>query len=404
MKILYVQDTDWIRRNPIQHTHLSERLVQRGHEVRAIDYEILWRSEGRGELVSHRQVFQVSRLLENADVTVIRPSILKVPVLDYASMLVSYSREIERQIWEFQPDILIGDCILTTFLGYRAARKHRIPTVYYILDVNHKLIPFPFLHRVGRFVESRNIRRADIVLAINQGLRDYTITMGADPSRARVISAGTDPARFAAAAHGGKTREELRARYHVGPDDLLLFFVGWIHDFNGVAEVAREMAKAKEPKVKFLVIGDGDGYPNLEKIREEYGLHDIFILTGRKPYEEVPAHLCAADVCMFPAYPDEPIVQNIVPIKMYDYLAAGKPIVSTRLNGIYKEFGEHSGFVYVATPEETFHKALELHRSGQLKKLGRDALRYAEEHSWERKTDEFEDILKAIVSASTGGG
>jgi len=43
MKILIIQDTDWIRRNPIQHTHLAERLAKRGHEIRVIDYEILWK-------------------------------------------------------------------------------------------------------------------------------------------------------------------------------------------------------------------------------------------------------------------------------------------------------------------------------------------------------------------------
>jgi hypothetical protein len=37
-----VQDTDWIKRNPVQHNHIIERLVLRGHEVRVIDYDITW--------------------------------------------------------------------------------------------------------------------------------------------------------------------------------------------------------------------------------------------------------------------------------------------------------------------------------------------------------------------------
>ncbi|MBI4595894.1 MAG: glycosyl transferase GT4 family protein, partial [Candidatus Tectomicrobia bacterium] len=61
MKILYVLDTDWIRRNPMQNNHLVERMVLRGHEVRVIDYEILWRSEGKRELFSKRQTFRVAR-------------------------------------------------------------------------------------------------------------------------------------------------------------------------------------------------------------------------------------------------------------------------------------------------------------------------------------------------------
>jgi hypothetical protein len=77
MKILIVQDTDWIRRNPIQHTHLAERMALRGHEIR-IDYEILWRTEGKKELFSKRQVFHVSRLIKEVSLPVIRPGILKI--------------------------------------------------------------------------------------------------------------------------------------------------------------------------------------------------------------------------------------------------------------------------------------------------------------------------------------
>ena len=128
MRLLIVQDTDWIRRNPIQHNHLAERMVKRGHEIRVIDYEILWREEGKRELISKRQVFRVSRILEDAHHMVIRPKILKIPLLDYLSMLYTYNSEIKRQIREFTPDVIMGDGILTPFLAFRLARKHKIKT------------------------------------------------------------------------------------------------------------------------------------------------------------------------------------------------------------------------------------------------------------------------------------
>ncbi len=57
MKILFVQETDWLRRNPAQQHHLAELLSLRGHQVRAIDYEILWR-QGKKEIFSRREVFE----------------------------------------------------------------------------------------------------------------------------------------------------------------------------------------------------------------------------------------------------------------------------------------------------------------------------------------------------------
>ncbi|MFC1948661.1 glycosyltransferase family 4 protein [Chloroflexota bacterium] len=397
MKILYVQDTNWISQNPIQHTHLAERLVLRRHEVRVIDHEVRWKTAGKKEVFSKRQVFQVARLHEGASVTVVRPPIMKIPVFDYASMVITYWREINRQIREFKPDILIGDCILTTYLGYRAARKHGIPTVYYVLDINHRLIPFKFLQSLGKLIESRNIGSADLVLAINKGLRGYTIQMGAEPGKAAVLTAGTDTKRFSQGADSRK----IRKQYGINQDDLLLFFVGWIHHFNGLKEVAVEIARQGRPNIKLLVVGDGDGFNELQEVREKYGLHERFILAGRKPYEEIPQLLSAADICLLPAYPDEPIMQNIVPIKMYDYLAAGKPIIATKLPGIMKEFGEDSGIVYVDKPEDTVETALELAANNQIDEIGARATRFAEQHSWEKITDEFEAILKQLIESKT---
>ena len=45
MKILFLQETDWIKRGPHQQHHLADRLSVRGHEVRVIDYDFTWRTE-----------------------------------------------------------------------------------------------------------------------------------------------------------------------------------------------------------------------------------------------------------------------------------------------------------------------------------------------------------------------
>lgn len=392
MRILYVQDTDWIRRNPIQHTHLAERLVQRGHEVCVIDYEILWRTEGRKELLSRRLVRRVARLLPGGDVTVVRPPIVKIPLLDYASMLVTHRREIERQISEFGPDVIIGDAILTTALGYRAARKHRIPTLYYILDVNPRLIPFAILRPLGRFLERRNIRAADAVLAINQGLRDYAISRGARADRSAVLTAGIDRER-----RGGLSRQEVRRRYGLGPDDTVLIFVGWIHHGNALPAVAGALAAYDEGGLKLLVVGDGDGYADLERARGRLNLHDRLILAGRRPYSEVPELIGAADFCLLPSRPDEAIMQDIVPIKMYDYMGMGKPVIASRLPGILREFGEDSGVVYVDRPEDVVARAGQLTSAGAGRELGDRARAFIERYDWDGITDEFERRLRELA-------
>ena len=90
-------------------------------------------------------------------------------------------------------------------------------------------------------------------------------------------------------------------------------------------------------------------------------------------------------------------MRNIVPIKMYEYLAAGKPVIATRLPGLVEEFGEGNGIVYVKGPVEVLSKASELARGGELRKLGRSGRDLVSQNDWAKVTDTFESYLKAIV-------
>ena len=82
MRLLFTQETDWLKRNPGQHHHLAEMLSLRGHKIRVIDYEILWKTQGRKELYSRLETFDnVAKIHNDAKVTVIRPGIIKIPWL-----------------------------------------------------------------------------------------------------------------------------------------------------------------------------------------------------------------------------------------------------------------------------------------------------------------------------------
>ena len=157
------------------------------------------------------------------------------------------------------------------------------------------------------------------------------------------------------------------------------------------------MAKDKKHGLKLLIIGEGDSYEELCKLREEYKLQNQVILTGKKAYQEIPGFIAAADICLLPAYPREPIMQDIVPIKMYEYMAMGKPVISTRLPGIVKEFGEGNGVVYVNKPEDVIAEAVGLIQSDSCQMLGAKARSHVERHSWDSITGEFERILEQAI-------
>jgi glycosyltransferase involved in cell wall biosynthesis len=395
MKILFLQDTDWINRNPHQQVHLAERMVQRGHEVRVIDYEILWRDEKKRELLSKRQVYSASKVFPEVKITVIRPAILKIPVLDYISMVFTYSREIRRQIKEFKPDVILAMDILITFLAYPHAKRNNIRVVYYTIDIDYRLIPQKFLQPLGKWIESWNIRRADLVLSINEGLREYTIRMGAPREKTEVIRAGIDLERYDPSKIKG---DEIRKQYGIADDDVVLFFMGWLYHFSGLKEVAIELAKIKDqwPKIKLFIVGDGDAYEELKKIREDYHLEQQMILAGKQSYDLIPNLIAAADICLLPAYDNE-IMHDIVPIKMYEYMAMEKPVVSTKLYGVLKEFGEGNGIIYAEQPKEAMKRVVDLMESGSMQVEGRNGRLFVNENSWDQISDVFENILKELL-------
>jgi len=396
MRILVVQETNWPERYPHTQHHLMERLCLRGHEVRVIDYDFDWKRSSHRRLFQARTVFcGVSKIHQNAKIDVIRPSAVNIPILDYLYLASADAIEIRRQIGEFKPDIIVGLGILNAYIAARVAQQHNIPFVYYWIDALDTLIPEKFFQALGRFVEQKAIKLSSSVFVTNQKLKDYVVDLGADEKRVSIFSSGIDFQRFNTNVSG----LEIRTRYNVSSDDTVLLFMGWIYHFSGIKEVVRALAQEREqyPHLKLLLVGEGDAYPEIQALREELHLEDRVILTGRQPYERMPEFVAAADICILPAYTDEKTMLDIVPIKVIEYLAGAKPVITTRLPGIMKEFGENNGIIYVDTPEEVLNTAESIIGTGQSASVGLKGRKSVGRFNWDTITDQFEEKLTALV-------
>lgn len=396
MKILITQETDWLKRNPAQQHHLAELLSLRGHEIRVIDYELLWKAETNKRGHFNREIFHdVAKIYNGAGVTVIRPGIIKVPWLDYMSLVISHNIEIKRQIKEFAPDVIVGFGILNSYLAAGAAKKYNIPFISYWIDVLHRLIPTKIFQPIGVVVERIALRRSDMVLVINEGLKDFVMNLGALQERTHVLRAGINDKQF----NPANSNDSLKRQLGLTEEDIVLFFMGWLYRFSGLKEVALQLTESENRNVKLLIVGEGDSYGELKRIQMEHNLQNRLILTGKKSYQELPGFISVSDVCLLPAYPDEKIMQDIVPIKLYEYMAMQKPVISTKLPGVIKEFGESNGVVYVDKPEDVIQKAIALVQGNQVEELGLKAREFATRNSWQKITDEFETLLEEAIKS-----
>ena len=370
-----------------------ERLSKRGHEIRVIDYEILWRRHAKNGIISKRETFEnVHKSIDDGRITVIRPAIVKLPILDYISLVLSHRKEIKRQIKEFRPDVILGFGILNASIGIDQAKKNDLPFVYYIIDELHRLLPQRILRYPAKLIEMRNMKQSRLVISINEGLRDYTIRMGAKPRNTLIIRAGIDFTKFNSAIDGTAVRD----RYGVAKDDILLLFMGWLYEFSGLKEIVEQMIIDQErmKRIKLMVIGKGDLWTYLSSIKDKMG--DRLILLDWQPYEHLPDLIASSDICILPSRKVS-LMMNIVPIKMYEYMAMKKPVIATNLPGIRKEFGESNGVVYIEHPKETLEKALELNLKEEIEKEGKRAFEFVKGNDWDTMTSLFERTLMGVL-------
>jgi len=224
--------------------------------------------------------------------------------------------------------------------------------------------------------------------------------MGAPAKRCHLLPAGVDLDRYLY-SDGQKVRNQL----HFATSDLVLFFMGWMYPFSGLREIAEAILDGgpSTANLKLLVVGRGPLRDDLEALRKARGNGERIVVLDWKPYAEIPEYLAASDICLL-ASRQEDVMQDIVPIKMYEYMAAGKPVIATRLHGLVREFGEGHGVVYVNGPDEVVPKALELANTGILFALGQEARAFVGGRDWRTITDHFETALSRLSGGDKWAG
>ncbi|MCL2116612.1 MAG: glycosyltransferase [Methanobrevibacter sp.] len=397
MKILVIQESDWLERNPHQQHHLMDRMNVKGHDIKVIDYPIDWNKDKEKKgLIYPREVYDnVYKVDNRASIQVIRPSFIKIPVLNYLSLYFSHKKEIEKEVNDFQPDVIVALGLLNAYIGSKIAKKHKIPFLYYLIDVLYRLIPEKVFQYFGKMINKKAIANSDMVITINQRLKELAIELGSDEDNTLVIDAGIDLNQFNPALDDSN----IRGEYDISKEEYVLFFMGWIYDFAGMKELAIELGKNKDKfkHMKIILVGDGDAYEDMIKIKKEHNLRNQLILTGKQPYTKIPEFLAMADFCLLPAYKDEEIMQDIVPIKLYEYLAMKKVVLATNLPGIFREFGENNGIVYINEAKEVLNIIQQIIDNNNYEDIANAGRDFVKSNDWENITNNFEKTLRNLI-------
>lgn len=163
---------------------------------------------------------------------------------------------------------------------------------------------------------------ADTVIVVSDGFRANLIGRGVPAGKVHTIRNGVCPGKF---DPGAAADPPLRSRLGAGPGDCLVLYAGTHGISQGLTSVADAAAALAGEPVRFAFVGEGADKQRLRDRVAELGLRNVTLLPGVS-HEQVPALLAAADICLVPLR-DVPLFSSFIPSKMFECLAAGRPVV-----------------------------------------------------------------------------
>jgi glycosyltransferase involved in cell wall biosynthesis len=249
--------------------------------------------------------------------------------------------------------------------------------------------------------EAAALRSAAVVIVVSEVELATLVRSGIDPAKIVVAPNGVDAAEFARGG-GARVRDELGLDH-----GLVVGFVGTFGPWHGAPKLAEAAVRvaAELPELRLLLVGDGDERAIVERILSDGGIADRARFVGRVRPEEVPAYLDACDVLSSPHVPlpdGRPFFGS--PTKLFEYMAAAKPIVASRLGQIEDVLDDGRTALFVAPGDaaELGDALLRLAREPELRaRLGAAARESAvADHSWRSNASKVIAAYDALASAS----
>lgn len=311
------------RGTPIAERALLRELVRAGHEV-----EVLTFPEGADPGIPG---CRVRRLPAVPGLSGLRPGFSGKKLALDAMMLAALLRIARRRRYD-----VVHAVEESAFLALAVRRLFGIPFVY---DMDSSLADqmierFPRLRRARRLLEGcerRAVRGSAGVLAVCGALEEKARAYAPAAFVARLEDASLVPPAAdgtAEADEGDREVGERLADLAAGGGPLALY-VGNLAPYQGIDLLlaAFRLAVREVPAARLVVLG-GDG-PSIERYRSrcrDLGLDGAAIFAGPRPVERLGSYLAQADVLVSPR-----LLGTNTPMKIYSYLASGRPIVATRL-------------------------------------------------------------------------
>jgi Glycosyltransferase len=228
---------------------------------------------------------------------------------------------------------------------------------------------------------------------------EYTLEVyrriGVAPAKLHCVRNGFDPGRLSLRI----SRAEARRRLGCDPSATTVVYTGRINHKKGLGLVIE--AAGRLPEVRFLLVGSRGSGP-IEKLAEN--LPNVRIVAWQSP-EHLAPYLLAADMLLIPPS-SEPLTQfgsTVLPLKVYLYLAAGRPIIAGRTPDI-GEVLTHERNAWLCRVDDADALTAGIRRlrdqPDEAERLAANALADSQGYTWAARAGRIADLVAERLAAS----
>lgn len=219
--------------------------------------------------------------------------------------------------------------------GMMASWRRRIPLVLEVNDPLLELNAGPRFRRILGYMKKRQFGHADAIICQTPQIKQV-IWEDSEKHRVFVIPNGADPSQFPVTPF---------------PSEKTIGFMGSFMPWHGVEILLTAFSQVlqKEPDTRLLLVGNSSGHESrLRSHMQELGITDQVTFTGAVPPGDIPGFLSSCTVLTAPFAPELDDTRRDQyrkygfwwsPLKIFEYMASGRPVVSPALGMVPKYLG-----------------------------------------------------------------